>query len=428
MKASLFKIRIAACAALVASASMASAQVVLNLDGEIVPIESSLAEIIYIPAQSRLVINTQWDDLRCVLNPDGPEVPLPEPQPGDFVLALDQRPGDLMGEYVIESDGSISQLLGALSGDPVQLEIVTSAARVNNCTAGGDPQCAVLVCASGGTPIFSDSLEVPPPPQIDLSVNGLGSSAVVAGSAPNNVATQIAVQNNSAIAASNVVVNLAQSIPAGAIAGSVSTTAGSYNPSNGEWTLPNIAASSNATATLLFTAESSVANGSDVCVTGTVLSADQELINIQDDSDQHCASIEREVDLVLDVTSPASSASPGEAVAYFVSVDNNGPSDASNVVVDLTDQIPVDVSRSAIFQSTGTLDSSNWMSGQGATWTLATIPAGSTATRTLNLTYTVGSSVVDGSMMQVNASVTANETRINQDNDNASGTTQFSNP
>ena len=425
MKLLLPKIQIAAGVALIALAPAASAQVVLSLDGEIVPIDSSLADITYIPDESRLVINTQWDDLRCVLNPDGPALSLPEPQPGDFVLALDYRPGDLMGEYVIENDGSISQLLGALNGDPVQLGIVTSDARINTCENG---ECAVLVCASGGTPVFSDGLEVPPPPQIDLSITGLGSSSAVAGSAPNNVAAQITVQNNSTIAASNVVVDLAQSIPSSVIAGSVNTTAGSYSANSGEWTLPGIAASSSATATLLFTAESSAASGSDVCVTGTVLSADQQLVNTADDTGQQCASIEREVDLALQINDPTEPQTPNNTVGYTISLNNLGPSDASNVVVDLTDLVPTGVARSTVFASAGSLDDGNWLNGQGLSWIFAAIPASSAVSRTISLVYTVDGSVGDGSQMQVDADVSANETRINQGDDSVSDTTQFANP
>lgn len=425
--------RIAAGVALIALAPMAAAQVVFTLDGEIVPIESALSEITYIPSESRLVIKTQWDDLRCVLNPDGPDVPLPEPQPGDFVLELDHRTADespdgqadLLGRYVIDAnDGSIFQSIGT----PIRIDVVTSAARINNCTAGAEPQCAVLVCASGGTPVFSDGLEVPPPPQVDLSVTGLGSSSAVAGSAANNVAAQITVQNNSAVAANNVVVDLMQSIPSGVIAGSVNTSAGNYSANSGEWTLPTIAASSNATATLLFTAESSAASGSDVCVTGTVVSADEQLINTADDTDQQCAGIEREVDLVLQINDPAEPQIPGNTVGYVISLDNQGPSDASNVVVDLTDQVPAGVSRSTVFASTGDLNDSNWINGQGLSWTVAAIPASSAITRTISLIYTVDNTVVDASQMQIDASVSANETRINQGNDSVTDTTQFSNP
>ncbi|MEM7054273.1 MAG: hypothetical protein AAF446_06955 [Pseudomonadota bacterium] len=432
MNTFLLKIRVFLCAALISPVSIASAQVVLNLDGEIVPIESTFAEITFIPSESRLVIKTQWDDLRCILNPDGPQVSLPEPQPGDFVLELDHRTAtenpngqaDLLGRYVIDAnDGSIFQSIGT----PTRIDIVTSAARVNNCTAGTEPQCAILVCASGGTPVFSDSLETPPPPQVDIVVNGLGTASAVAGSAPNNIALQITAQNISLNDASNVVIDLSSSLPSGVASGLVFTSTGSYNATSNEWSMPSFPAGSDATATLQFTAEPDATSGSDVCVTGSVVSADQQIINTSNDVHQQCSSVEREVDLVLQINDP-SSASSGETVAYVVSIDNMGPSDASNVVVDFTDQIPSGISRSTVFVSAGTLDDSNWSNGQGINWTLANIAAGSTVTRTLNLLYTVDESVVDGSTMQVDATVTANETQINQADDSDSDTTAFSNP
>ncbi|MEM1082064.1 MAG: hypothetical protein AAGH65_10830 [Pseudomonadota bacterium] len=412
------KLKITLALTLVAGVPLASAQVVLNLDGQIVPLESQLSDITYIPGESRLEINTQWDDLRCVLNPEGPISTLPDPEPGDFVLALDYRPGDVLGEYVIEDDGSISQLLGAIQGDPVQLGIVTSDARINTCEGQA---CAVLVCTAGGTPVFSGDFETPPPPQVDLVASGTGNSTVVAGSGPNNAALIIAIANASLNDASNVIVDLGSTLPRGVTPGPVTPAVGNYNDTNGEWTIPALAAGASTTATLIYTVDANAPDQADFCASGSVASVDQDIVNTDDDSHEQCAAVDRQVDLTLIINNPSDPQTPGSVVNYLIELETNGPSDASNVTVDVAATLPADVSLTNSFTSVGTFNN--------GVWDLGDVPVSPSVTRTLNLFYTVGSAVADGSQMDITASIgSADETLINTADDAVSDSTGFSNP
>jgi hypothetical protein len=191
-------------------ATPVQAQVMLSIDGgPAIQTESDITSIVYRPSARRLEVSTAWDDLRCVLNMEGPDVPLPVPEPGDFVFALDQLDGDVDGEYVIESDGSIAQLAAAIAGDPTTLSIVTSDARINNCD---DDECAVLVCAPGGTPVFSGDFE---PNTSDLSAIVAASGSddrVIAGGTATTISIEVA--NNGPSPATDVVVDVAVALPA----------------------------------------------------------------------------------------------------------------------------------------------------------------------------------------------------------------------
>lgn len=399
-------------------APLASADVVLSIDGQLVPLDSQLSSITYLPGELRLEINTAWDDLRCALNPEGPVVSLPDPEPGDFVLALDFLDGDLVGEYVIESDGSISQLLGALAGDPVQLEIVTSVARINDCVG---QECAVLICTAGGTPIFSDDFNTPPPPQVDLFLTGGGNDTVVAGSGPNNAALQIIASNISNENANNVEIMISNSLPTGVTAGTSSATSGSYDANTGIWSVPALVNNTNETLTLIYSVAASASDGADLCADASVNAADEDIINTADDQHDQCATVVREIDLGLLINNPTEPQLAGNVVNYIVELDTNGPSDASNVVVDIASTLPPDVTLSNSFVSVGSFD--------GSTWTIPNVPLSPPATRTLNLFYTIGSAAQDGSVIDVSASITAaDELLINTADDLVSDTTAISNP
>ena len=418
MKSIMHNVRFLLCGALFAGVSIVSAQkATLSIDGITVPLDSNLAEILYEPSVPRLIVNTQWDDLRCMLNPNGPVVSLPDPQPGDFVLELDYRPGDLLGRYVIEADGSIDNLLSAIGGAPIQLEIVTSQSRINNCVGN---ECATLICVSGGTPIFDGGFEVPPPAQVDFFTSGSGNTSVVAGSASNNGALQLIVSNVSAEPANNVTLDISQTLATGVTANSGSATAGNYNSSTGSWTINSLAPGENETLTLLYTVAANAVSGNSVCASVQVDSADEIITNTGDDFHQQCFTIEREVDLNLLINNPSEPAGPGDIVQYVIELDTNGPSDASNVVVQLSESLTSDVTRSNAFSSVGSFNGSN------LTWTIPSVPEQPPTTRTLTLFYSVDSGIDlgNGNQFEISAEITgSSEARINPADDAVSDTT-----
>lgn len=397
--------------------SPALAQVQLSLDGEpAMSLSSGIKSIIYRPSIKRLEIETFWDDLRCVVNPDGPSVVLPEVQPGDFVLALDHQPGDLMGEYVVETDGSIAQLLAAISGSPSILEVVTSESRILNCNGG---ECAVLQCAPGGTPIFNGDFEVPLPPQVDFSVTGTGDTQVVAGGA--SIALVLEVTNASVDDASNVVIDVSGSLPAGVTVDSVIPTSGTYNQLIEEWTLPALSGGATETIQLTFSAAPSAPLGGSVCATASVVSADEPIVNTGDDSAQQCAAIEREIDLTLSVFESADPVLPGSGLIYEFQLTNQGPSDASGMTLELDTELPSGV-------SLGTLTTNLLGSVAGTTWNVPALSASSPSIASLTVPMTVDVSTAPGTdVISATVAVTAsNETRINVFDDSATESTSVS--
>lgn len=407
-------------AATTLSATPALAQVQLSIDGEpALSLSSGIESIVYSPGAKRLEITTFWDDLRCVLNPDGPSVTLPDPQPGDFVLAIDHEPGDLMGEYVIESDGSIAQLLAAVAGNPGVLEVVTSESRIQNCS-GGD--CAVLECAQGGTPVFDGDFETPLPAQVDFSVSGSGDAQVVAGG--SSISLFLEVTNSSVDDASNIVIDVGGSLPAGVALDNVAPSSGSYNAGSEEWTLPALDGGASETIQLLFTAGPSALLGGSVCATATVVSADEPIVNTGDDSEQQCASVEREIDLALSVIEsidPVVAGSGTNNLIYEFQLINQGPSDATGVTLELVPDLPSDVSLGAL--STNLLGTVI-----GTTWTVPVLGASSPSIASLTVPVTVGSAAVPGSdVISASVAVTgSNETRINVGDDASTEQTSVS--
>ncbi len=69
----------------------------------------------------------------------------------------------------------------------------------------------------------------------------------------------------------------------------------------------------------------------NICNGADVTSATHEH-NVKDNTDKECTEIEREVDLDITKTAPAT-ATAGDQFTYNITIDNDGPSDAQNVVV-----------------------------------------------------------------------------------------------
>ncbi len=120
----------------------------------------------------------------------------------------------------------------------------------------------------------------------------------------------------------------------------------------------------------------------NVCNRASITSDTHEH-ELNDNVDKECTEIEREVDLTLEKTAPATVAA-GDQFTYVVTVENNGPSDAQNVVV--ADALPsgvnlVSVTPSGTGTCTGTVncDWSEIAAGGSETLTIVVeVPSGAT--------------------------------------------------
>jgi uncharacterized repeat protein (TIGR01451 family) len=122
-----------------------------------------------------------------------------------------------------------------------------------------------------------------------------------------------------------------------------------------------------------------------------------------------------EVDLrveVSDLADPVTAGSGTENLTYTVTVTNEGPDDATGVVVNLSNTLPAGVTFSRSV-GVGSLDFDGTAPG---TWTIGDLAFG--VGYTLNLQYTVSSAEEGGSSIQFQAGIAqANETLIYTDDD-----------
>jgi uncharacterized repeat protein (TIGR01451 family) len=175
--------------------------------------------------------------------------------------------------------------------------------------------------------------------------------------------------------------------------------------------LGTIPAGSNATLTVVATATKAAA----ATVTDTATVSSQTLDPSPDNNTATAqTTIVPAADLALSLTGSASPAQLGQDLIYTLNVTNNGPSDATGV--SLVDTLPVGASYVPTTTYTGATLSPN---GNILTANLGIIPAGTTATVTIDLTTSLASlpSTSDS------ARVTANEIDPDPTNNSASLTT-----
>ena len=157
---------------------------------------------------------------------------------------------------------------------------------------------------------------------------------------------------------------------------------GSYDAVGGVWTLPPLPASSVETLTLVATVDETGVTTNTAQV-GTADQADPTSEPGNDDAgedDQDSATVTVAPTVDLAVTKTVDDATPalGATVAFTVTVRNDGPDDATGVVV--TDQLPTGLTFVGATPSVGAYDDTT-----GA-WTVGALAAGATATLTLQAT------------------------------------------
>ncbi len=189
----------------------------------------------------------------------------------------------------------------------------------------------------------------------------------------DTVTYTITVSNSADSTATNIEIN--DALPSGATYASYSTTLGAFNNSSGIWRITSLATSGSAELTLRATVDSGT-SGSTITNTATKVSMDQVDTDGSNDSDSVSFTVQA-ADISIDKTVDDPSANPGDPIYYTITAENNGPSEATSVVV--TDQLPAGIkfSRYSTTSSGGTYDSSSGF------WNVSSIPNGSSATLTI---------------------------------------------
>ena len=256
--------------------------------------------------------------------------------------------------------------------------------------------------------------------QVDLVVTAAESTdPVIAGSGPGNLVHTVTLRNNGPSDASGIQIEDVLVIPAGASIGSVVPSAGSFTAP--DWTVPTLAAGDNATLTVSIDVAASAAVGTDVVQSSASLTTVAEpQIATGDESAAVATSIDRQVDLVIVKTEsvdPVIAGSGAGNLVHTVTVTNNGPSDASGVMIADVLTVPAGVSVDSTVPSLGSFSAPDW--------SLPSLPAGTNAS--LTTTMTAGPSAMGG-VDVINDSAqlgSANETLLNTGNDAASVATSI---
>jgi uncharacterized repeat protein (TIGR01451 family) len=249
---------------------------------------------------------------------------------------------------------------------------------------------------------------------VDLIVTKTESiDPVVAGSGTGNLTYVVTVTNDSPFNATGVTLSEVLTLPAGVTVDSVTPSQGSF--SDPAWTVGSLTVGQSETLTVVLSVAANAAAGTDVVSnTATVTAVDQGLINTGDDAATVSTTISRQVDLAVSKTESTDPVFAGSGVGnltYFVTVVNNGPSDASGVTLSEVLTLPTGVTVDSVTSSQGGF--------ADPTWTIPTLTVGQSETLTVVLTVggtaTAGTDVIDDT-----ATVTgANETLINTGDDSA---------
>ena len=305
--------------------------------------------------------------------------------------------------------GSSATLTVTLTVEPTaaDTDIISSSATLSTVN---ETNVATETSTSAATSIIT---------RVDLQITNteMTPDPVTAGSGTQNLEYLITVTNNGPSFATNITLDDTLTLPPGVTLSATEFSAGT-DFSNGVWSVGDLPVEMTALLRLKLTVDSSTAEGTDIITNlASVSSVDQIDANPQNDSILIGTSVVREVDFAIAVIESrdpvlAGFDLPGN-LTHTALVTNNGPSDASNVVVRLNLTLPAGVSIPA---------------GAEADWIIADLPRGDTAS--FNLPYSVSSSVPGGVDSIVTAAELAstNETVLNPDDDSASEATSVISP
>ena len=245
-------------------------------------------------------------------------------------------------------------------------------------------------------------------PNVDVSVVKTGTPATVL--AGNQITYTMTVSNSGPAAADNVV--LTDVLPVGTTFVSVASSQGTSANNSGTITanLGTIAAGGSATVTLVVTAASSLADNATVSNTATVTS-DYLDTNSANNTSTLVTNVDRLVDLAITKTDSPDPVLVNGQLTYTLSVINNGPSNASGVVI--TDVIPATLTIVSATSASATVNTV----GNTVTFTVGNLNSGSTATATIVV------SVNDITITTVANTATVTSTETDSNNANNTSTT-----
>ena len=274
-----------------------------------------------------------------------------------------------------------------------------------------------LTSSLGNSGNSTDTLVVTPIVRVSLDYNE-SIDPVLAGSGNNNLVYTISAGNSGPSTATGITITEALAIPPGVRLENIVASDGTYE--DGTWDLGTLGAGTSATLTITLTVEPTATAAVDAISSSATLTTVNQTNLAPGTSASAVTSIITRADLQVTNTEltpdPVIAGSGAQNLAYLVSVTNNGPSFASNVVLESVVTRPPGVTFSAAEPSDGTTFSDD-------VWTVGNLPVGTTAV--LQLFLTADSSTAEGTDVIANvASVTSlDQTDVNPQNNTVTTTT-----
>ncbi len=221
---------------------------------------------------------------------------------------------------------------------------------------------------------------------IDLALTTTESANVIVAGGGTNLTYTVIVSNIGLTAATGIVIAEDLTFPQGVSIVSITPNLGTFDPAlnpDGNWSIASLAPGSSATLTFVLAVDASAPEGTDVIGThASVARSNENAINPANDVSTEATSIDRQIDLQISKTDNVTTVTPGGALSYAVNFANNGPSNATGVVV--TEVLPAGTAFNAT-ASTGT-----WMEGPAGTFKLlvGNLAAGANGSATFAVTAT----------------------------------------
>lgn len=236
--------------------------------------------------------------------------------------------------------------------------------------------------------------------QVDVGVTKTDNiDPVVAGSGTENLIYTVTAANSGISDASGVVISddFLLNLPTGfSVVSASGSGATSFNTTTSEWSIPSLPVGDSETLTLTLTVDASAA-ATTVTNQVEITSVNEADNNALNDIATEDTTVIRQVDLGLskvDLVDPVTAGSGTSNVVYTVTLQNNGPSNASGVTI--LDAFVTNLPAGFSFESAAGTGGTTFDSTNGI-WTVGDLDSGDSRTLTLNLT--AGSAAVPGTVV-----------------------------
>jgi len=180
-------------------------------------------------------------------------------------------------------------------------------------------------------------------PQVDIVVTKIESiDPVVAGSGTGNLTYTVTVLNNGPSQANGVTLSEVVTNPAGVTVDSTTPSAPTTFTPPTTWTVGTLNPAGSATLTVVLTATSAAAPGTNtICDTATLTAVTEPQVVTGNETATECTSVTVSADLEITKDDDADPPGAGDPLVYTITVTNHGPSNAAAVQV--TDTLPAAV-------------------------------------------------------------------------------------